>query len=223
MDLRISDTTFTPSTLSTLIASEMRINRGDMVIDVGCGSGILAIIAAKLGAGHVHAVDKNPDVVEVGEANAAANGVAGRVTFHRGDLFDPLPDDIAADVIIGDVSGIPDDLADESGWFPTRGGGGRRGSELPIRMLTEARRRLAAGGRMFLPTGSIQDEASILDAARRMYSAVRQLAERSIPLPASLAASRVVAALSERGIVNLAKRGSRSLWQARVWEVSGVA
>ena len=223
MGLHISDTTFTPSTLSALLAGEMRIEEGDVVIDVGCGSGILAIIAAKLGARHVHAVDKNPDVVEVGGANAAANGVAGRITFYQGDLFEPLDEKVSADVIIGDVSGIPDDLADESGWFPTRGGGGRRGSELPTRMLTEARRRLAAGGRMFLPTGSIQDEESILEAARRMYSKVRKLAERTIPLPAALAASRVTAALSEMGIVRLATRGSRSLWEARVWEVSGVA
>ena len=101
MGLHISDTTFTPSTLSALLAGEMRIEEGDVVIDVGCGSGILAIIAAKLGARHVHAVDKNPDVVEVGGANAAANGVAGRITFYQGDLFEPLDEKVSADVIIG--------------------------------------------------------------------------------------------------------------------------
>ena len=107
----------------------------------------MAIIAAKLGARHVYAVDKSPDVIEVGRANAEANRVSDRVSFYCGDLFEPLDRSIRANVIIGDVSGIPDALADESGWFPTKGGGGARGSELPIRMLEEARRRLASGGR----------------------------------------------------------------------------
>lgn len=223
MNLRISDTTFTPSTISALIARELRIEEGEVAIDVGCGSGILSIIAAKLGARHVHAIDKSPDVIEVGRANAEANQVSDRVSFYQGDLFEPLDQSIKADVIIGDVSGIPDTLADETGWFPTRGGGGARGSELPIRMLDEARRRLTSGGRLFLPTGSLQDETSIIDTAKRLYTRVRKLTERAIPLPARIASSQVLSDLAERGVVRITTRGSRSLWEARVWEVSGVA
>ena len=223
MKLLISDTTFRPSTISALVARELRIQEGEVAIDVGCGSGVLAIIAAKLGARHVHAIDKSPDVIEVGRANAEANDVADRITFYQGDLFEPLADDVRADVIIGDVSGIPDTLADESGWFPTRGGGGIRGSELPIRMLEEASRRLKTGGRLFLPTGSLQDESSIIEAARRLYTKVRKLTERAIPLPSKLATSQALSDLVERGVVRITTRGSRSIWEARVWEVSGVA
>ena len=222
MNLRISDTTFMPSTISTLVARELRVEEGDVTIDVGCGSGILAIIAAKLGARHVYAIDKSPDVIEVGRANAEANNVGDRISFYQGDLFEPLDADIKADVIIGDVSGIPDTLADESGWFPTKGGGGARGSELPIRMLEEARRRLTSRGRLFLPTGSLQDETSIIETARRLYSRVRKLTERRIPLPNRIASSQVLSDLADRGIVRITMRGSRSLWEARVWEVSGV-
>ena len=222
LKLRISNTTFTPSTISTLMAKELQIEEGDVAIDVGCGSGILSIIAAKLGASHVYAVDKSPDVVEVGRLNAEANGVGDKITFFSGDLFAPIDQSIKADVIIGDVSGIPDTLADQSGWFPTKGGGGARGSELPIRMLDEARRRLKAGGRLFLPTGSLQDEASIIATAKSLYTRVRKLTERPIPLPSQIAESGVLKDLVDRGIVNLTTRGSRFLWEARVWEVSGV-
>ncbi len=222
MSLLVSDTTFRPSTISALIARELDIKAGDVAIDVGCGSGVLSIIAAKLGARHVHAVDKSPDVVDVGRANAEAHGVSNRITFYRGDLFEPLRGNVKADVIIGDVSGIPDTLADESGWFPTKGGGGTRGSELPIRMLEEARRRLTAGGRLLLPTGSLQDESSIIEVARRLYTGVRKLTERAIPLPSKLATSQALTDLAERGVVKITTRGSRSLWEARIWEVSGV-
>jgi ribosomal protein L11 methyltransferase len=219
MRLVLSDTTFRPSTISHLLADALRVEQDDVVIDVGCGSGILAIVAAKLGAKRVFAVDQSPDVVDVGTRNAIAHGVEDRVTFRQGDLFDPI-NEVEADVIIGDVSGIPDDLAADSGWFPTKGGGGPRGSELPIRMLEQARQHLRPMGRLFLPTGSLQDEASILDRARSLYGKMLSLADRPIPLPSRLAASSVLADMIERKVVHVTRRGSRLLWNARVWELS---
>jgi len=50
------------------------------VIDLGTGSGILAIAAARAGVAHVLAVDEDPDAVAAARANAARNGVADRVT-----------------------------------------------------------------------------------------------------------------------------------------------
>ncbi len=218
-ELKVSETTFRPTTITTLLAESLEVGEGDVVIDVGSGSGILAIIAAKLGASRVLATDTAPDVEEVGGQNARDHGVEDRITFLRGDLFGPIPDDVQADVIIGDVSGIPDPLAAESGWFPTKQGGGPRGSELPIRMLEEARRWLRPAGRLLLPTGSLQDEAAVLRAARALYGRLRKLTERMIPLPAKLAESSVVQRLVGDGIVRLTPRGSRFLWEARVWEL----
>jgi release factor glutamine methyltransferase len=218
MELCLSEHTFPPSTVSRLMADAIQVEPDDVVIDIGCGSGVLAIIAAKLGAAHVFAVDISPDVVTVGTENAASQGVADRLTVLRGDLFAPVPEDVAADVIIGDVSGIPDSLAAESGWFPSKIGGGPRGSELPIRMLREARRRLKPGGRLFLPTGSLQDEAAILTAARQAYGALRKVAERMIPLATGIAESASLKELLTAGVIKLIPRGSRMVWEARVWE-----
>ncbi len=218
--LRLTDTVFRPSTVTGLIAQVLEVEEGDTVVDVGCGCGILAIIAAKLGASHVHAVDVSPDVVEVGTANAEEHGVADRISFYRGDLFDPIPRDVEADLIIGDVSGIPDDLAAESGWFPDGRGGGPTGAELPVRMLREARERLRDGGRLLLPTGSLQDQGTILETARTLYGSVRELISRAIPLPGQLMAGRALPELVRRGVVELSQRGSRYLWQARVWELT---
>lgn len=217
LELAASGDTFLPTTVSQLVAKVIDIRQGDVVIDVGCGTGILGIIAAKLGASRVYCVDASPDVVEVGARNAAAHGVGDRIEFFQGDLFAPLPEDIRADVIIGDVSGIPDALAAESGWFPSKTGGGPRGSELPVRMLSEARRFLAEGGRMFLPTGSLQDERAILDVARDLFGNLIKLTERPIPLAGALAEAKSLKRLIDDGIVELTERGSRLLWEARVW------
>ena len=222
MELQASDNTFQPSTISQLVAKVLEVEEGDVVIDVGCGTGILGIIAAKLGAAHVYGIDASPDVVEVASANAAAHGVADRMEFFQGDLFSPLPDDVRADVIIGDVSGIPDQLAAESGWFPSRTGGGPWGAELPMRMLREAARRLKEGGKLLLPTGTLQDENAILDVARSVFGSLKQLADRMIPLAGPLAESKSLRQLVDAGIIKLQARGSRLVWEARVWECEEV-
>lgn len=223
LELATSDHTFQPSTVSTLVAKVLDVKEGDVVIDVGCGTGILGIIAAKLGASEVYAVDASPDVVAVGTANAEAHGVADKMHFFQGDLFSPLPEDIKADIIIGDVSGIPDALAADSGWFPSRTGGGPRGSELPVRMLRDAGRRLKENGRLFLPTGTLQDESAILEAARSVFGSLKKLIDKMIPLAGPLAESGSLRELVDRGIVKLTPRGSRLVWEARVWECEGAA
>jgi ribosomal protein L11 methyltransferase len=65
-----------PSTKLVLDFLEKSIKGGERVLDYGCGSGILAIAAAKLGAAQVHAVDLDPQAVETTRANAAANRAA---------------------------------------------------------------------------------------------------------------------------------------------------
>lgn len=59
---------------------------GAAVLDVGCGSGILGIAAARLGAGSVLGIDPDPIAVEATCANARRNGVARVVQARRGTL-----------------------------------------------------------------------------------------------------------------------------------------
>jgi ribosomal protein L11 methyltransferase len=70
-----------PSTRLVLNFLEKNIRGAERLLDYGCGSGILAIAAAKLGAAHVDAVDIDPDAVRAAAANAAANGVPMRTAI----------------------------------------------------------------------------------------------------------------------------------------------
>jgi ribosomal protein L11 methyltransferase len=78
-----------PSTRLALAHLERRIRPGDRVADIGCGSGVLAIAAALLGAGHVDAVDVDRAAVDATATNASANGVAERVRASQ-DQVDSL-------------------------------------------------------------------------------------------------------------------------------------
>jgi ribosomal protein L11 methyltransferase len=90
-----------PSTRLVLVFLEKAIRGGERVLDYGCGSGILAIAAAKLGARQVDAVDIDQRAVETARANALANAVA---------LTAALPDALTAvdyDVIVANILAQP--------------------------------------------------------------------------------------------------------------------
>jgi len=70
-----------PTTRLVLAFLEGTVRGGERVLDYGCGSGILAIAAAKLGAGSIDAVDVDPQALAVTEANARANQVALRASL----------------------------------------------------------------------------------------------------------------------------------------------
>lgn len=67
------------------------VRAGDVVADLGSGSGVLAIAAAKLGAARVAAIESDPDAIGNAEENVAANDVAGRVVVIEGDATVLLP------------------------------------------------------------------------------------------------------------------------------------
>ncbi|MCZ8511157.1 50S ribosomal protein L11 methyltransferase [Paenibacillus filicis] len=69
---------------------EQVIEGGEDVIDVGTGSGILAIGAAKLGARHVLALDLDPVAVSSAAENSRLNGMEGQITVHLSDLLGVL-------------------------------------------------------------------------------------------------------------------------------------
>lgn len=69
-----------------LLALDALVRPGTTVLDVGTGSGVLAIAAAKLGARSVTAIDIDPIAADVARANCAENGVADAVKVRTGTL-----------------------------------------------------------------------------------------------------------------------------------------
>ncbi len=75
-----------PTTSMCLELLEQRVQPGMRVLDVGAGSGILALAAAKLGAASVLALDVSSVAVEAAQANARANGLEQRVNVRLGSI-----------------------------------------------------------------------------------------------------------------------------------------
>jgi ribosomal protein L11 methyltransferase len=90
-----------PTTAMCLAALEDAVSDGPSVLDLGCGSGILAIAAAKLGARSVVAVDNDPQAIKATRANATDNGV--EIEAREGTLESASE---RFDIIVANISGL---------------------------------------------------------------------------------------------------------------------
>ncbi len=105
------------TTRMCLEAIERTVTAGTGVLDVGCGSGILSIAAAKLGAGMVRAVDVDPVCVRVSAENIALNSVSVEVQEGSLGAAWPFPDGptgtfdvVVANIIARAIIDMADDL-----------------------------------------------------------------------------------------------------------------
>jgi precorrin-6B methylase 2 len=205
---------FTPTHTTLVTADVLEINPGDVVLDVGCGSGVLGFVAARLGAARIIGCDVSAAAVDAADENARRLGLGHCSEYHHGHLFEPVAD-VEADVVIGDVSGVPDAVAEVTPWTS----GGPTGAELPSEMLETMGERLKIGGRLYLPTGTMQAEARLLEVARRIFGDdnLHALAVREFPLLPTVARSPAVQRLVDDGTLEMRRRGTRLVWRLTVW------
>jgi len=91
-----------PSTALCLTWLDAHLTPGDTVIDYGCGSGVLALAAARLGARAVHAFDIDPQALIATRDNAAANGLADLIHVHQhADALPPQAGVVLANILAG--------------------------------------------------------------------------------------------------------------------------
>jgi ribosomal protein L11 methyltransferase len=82
------------------------VTPGMRVLDVGTGSGILALAAALKGASQVWGIDRDPVAVRSARANARLNGLSGRLRITRGELFQwARPGRPPLDVVVANITG----------------------------------------------------------------------------------------------------------------------
>jgi ribosomal protein L11 methyltransferase len=95
-----------PSTQSMLEAIEdwLPVHPGASVLDLGCGSGILSLVAVRLGAASVLALDTDPVAIPVLDQNAAGNGLSDRITVQPGSLAQALQSAVRFDLVLVNIS-----------------------------------------------------------------------------------------------------------------------
>ncbi len=126
-----------------------RVSGGERVLDVGCGSGILALAAVALGADHAVGVDLKPEAVEATVRNASLNGLAERVVATAAPLeeIDGPFDIVLANIARAGIVALADELVDhlaEDGHLIVSGIAPRQCEQVTgfLRPLIEAHRRI---------------------------------------------------------------------------------
>ncbi len=128
-----------PTTQLSVKALEKVVKNGDKVLDVGCGSGVLSIASALLGAKEVWAYDLDEVAVNSTELNASLNGQENVIKAKQNNLLEGV--EIKADVIVANIL-----------------------AEIIVKMLPDAATLLKTKGKIIL-SGIIKKNAKIVETA----------------------------------------------------------
>lgn len=166
-----------PATITAateVMASILPYPEGGSFLEVGSGTGVIAVTAALSGCASVTALDINPEAVANTEANACRHGVADRVRVLRSDLFDALLPDDRFDAVFWNVpwTFVEQDFDLKSGLHQAVFDPGYQGQ---TRYLAEARRHLTDRGRLLLGTSDLGDRELLGELAARQGLRVETL------------------------------------------------
>ncbi len=170
-ELLVPENVHRPAASTLELARLLDVEKGECVLDLGCGAGLLAIAAARLGAGRVVATDIDSRALDATEANAQAGGFADRIEIRGGAWFEALngmPEKPSFDVIVATPPQTPGHYA-----FGPRYGG-CDGAKHLIRVVQSAPDFLnPESGRLWLLAISL---ANLPELMRQLHKYFRQVA-----------------------------------------------
>ena len=136
-----------------------------------------------------------------------------------GDLFDAVGAK-RYDVIISDVSGVVDEVARLSPWYPmTIPTGGRDGADHIVRLIRAAPDHLRPGGVLYFATGTISNVERTLGAAREAFGDNVALVEQvEVPFVQEFRDNMpAMTRLRDEGLIDFTVRRSRHLWSLQIY------
>jgi methylase of polypeptide subunit release factors len=135
---------YQPGSLTGILADIMEVSPGDRVVDVGCGTGYLGIMASLLGASEVICIDPEPNAIRWANHNAGLNGVRN-LKAYQGKELDPV-EHLQVDLIVT----LPPQMPFPTNFNPWRHGG-KDGTDVIGKIIAQASRMLPPEkGRLFL-------------------------------------------------------------------------
>ena len=167
----IFDHVYEPDEDTFLLAENLDAAPNDVVLDLGTGCGILAVLSA-LKARRVVATDVNPHAVRCAKLNAKVNKVSDNMEVVRGDLLGPIKEDGKFSLILFNAPYLPVQEGEQADWIDYAWAGGERGRTVIDRFISSASRYLKPKGRMLLVQSTLSDEReSILELEKQNLSA----------------------------------------------------
>lgn len=185
VELEIEPGIHPPPQSSIDLANLLDIRPGEKVLELGCGSGLLSITAAKLGANRVIATDLNPRALQVTTKNAQRNGVADRIEVRAGSWYEAVEDRSTTsgqerfDVIIA----TPPQTPGRHPFGPKYGG--RDGAQHLRRIVSDAIRFLKPRGRLWIMAISLANPNELLRTLHDRFGEVSLVHKTDRPFMAA--------------------------------------
>ncbi|MFA5126480.1 MAG: methyltransferase [Patescibacteria group bacterium] len=171
INLVLKEDVFSPSIHgSSALAENIKVNRGESVLDLGTGTGILAILAAKLG-GQVTAVDVLPKAVALAKINFKKNHVT--IRLKHGNLFRPVIKN-KYDVIIANIPQenlSPKIIKSVRKEIFIGMHGGKYGNEILLNVLKNAPKHMHKLSRLYVVIYSMSNFRKSLQTIYKLYQA----------------------------------------------------
>lgn len=165
IELEYNEKVFRPTLLSEKCALNTNF-KDKNILDLGCGIGPLAIYFAKNGASSVDAIDIYEEHLKFTKKNADLNKT--KVNIFESNLFQNVFKKY--DLICCDVSGVKEEVARLTGWFPEEvPKADDSGANLILNVITNSKEFLKENGELIICTTSFSDEKSIFAAFKKFY------------------------------------------------------
>jgi release factor glutamine methyltransferase len=169
IEIEECDSVYRPDDDTFLLLDCLRVVKGERMLEMGCGSGILSIHCARAG-GVVTAVDLSPQAVECTRRNARNNGA--EIEVFQSDLFSMVNG--VFDLIVFNPPYLP---VKEEGELESAWSGGYGGIEVVGRFLDDVRPYMAVDGRVTLLLSTKMDQEVLSDRLNGFM--IRTLVRRS--------------------------------------------
>ena len=165
IELEYNEKVFRPTLLSEKCALNTNFKNKN-ILDLGCGIGPLAIYFAKNGATSVDAIDIYDEHLKFAKKNSDLNDA--KVNVFESNLFQNVSKKY--DLICCDVSGVKEEVARLTGWFPEEvPKADDSGANLILNVIANSKQFLKENGKLVICTTSLSDEKSIFEAFEQFF------------------------------------------------------
>jgi len=176
----VDEKVYEPAEDTFLLAENLKVEEKEVVLDMGTGCGILAVLAAKK-AKKVVATDMNPHAIKCAEKNAKMNGMEKKIEFRLGDLFQPIRPDETFSLILFNAPYLPSEPYEEKSWTERAWAGGPSGRKVIDRFIMDVPEFLTVNGRILLVQSSLSDIDKTLEKFNKTGLKARVIAEAKFP------------------------------------------
>ncbi len=220
LTLHYSQNAFFPTTTTNVLFDSIPLQGRETVLDLGTGIGPIAIACAKSGSPWIVGVDVLTEACRMTHINVQHNHVQNQVDIVQGFLLEPL-NQCKFDIIVADVSGMAEDVARCSPWYPASiPTGGQDGTDLIIDVLRKCKDYLTPGGCFVFPVITLSRYRKTVEEAEKQFGGRLQLVtEKNIPFHKDLLHNlEALEEMQNKGEIEYYKKGSRYFWKLMIYK-----